>query len=154
LIVAVFMFCYFLLSQNKTSVWKRTKVILTGLSSSGKTKLFYKLTRNLNIDATTSFTINEKVYEKDEDTFKIVDIPGHATFDRDMINNIEKGTTIIYLMNEEVENMMAESCQRLYEIFITKKFQDLGCEIFIFLVKTPQQSLTPLTLEQEIEKEL
>lgn len=140
--------------QNNTQkIWKRSKIIISGLGTSGKTKLFYKLTRKLNIETITSFSINEKLYSNEGDNFKIIDIPGHASFERDLISNIEKGTTILYLMNEENPKMVEESCQRLYNIFVTKKFQELECEIFFYLIKREGHILTPITLERELEKE-
>lgn len=152
-ILVIILIIFYTQQNNAETIWKRSKIIISGLSSSGKTKLFYKLTRKLNIDAITSFSINEKVYSSEGDNFKIVDIPGHASFERDLINNIEKGTTIFYLMNEENSKMVAESCQRLYNIFITKKFQELGCEIYFYLIKKETQNLSPILLEKELEKE-
>ena len=154
LIITLIIFVYFQLTKKSKKSWKRKKIIISGLSGCGKTKLFYKLTRNLNIDSITSFSINEKIYSKEGDKFSIVDIPGHASFERDFISKIEEGTTIVFLVNEDNEKFIAESCQRLYNLFITKKFQELGCEIFVYLIKTPNATLNAITLEDEVEKEL
>ena len=91
---------YFLMnSKQKKPSGKTNRVILYGPSDSGKTKLFYKLAYNKDVDATTSFDINKANLSINQRKIALYDIPGHSSFDLDLIQLLVPNCLILFLVD-------------------------------------------------------
>ena len=80
--LALLALAFYHLSQDSSSKesFSANNIIIFGLSGSGKTRLFYKITEGAVPLTTTSFMTNTKKINILDRTFEIVDIPGHPSF--------------------------------------------------------------------------
>ena len=91
---------YFLFSgKSQKPTGKTNRVIIYGPSSAGKTKLFYKLAYNKDIDATTSFDINKASLSIKQRKVALYDIPGHSSFDLNLPKLLSPDTLILFLVD-------------------------------------------------------
>ena len=91
---------YFLFSSKpKKPTGQTNRVILYGPSSSGKTKLFYKLAYGQDVDATTSFEVNKASLSIRQRKVALYDIPGHSSFDINLSKLLTMNSVILFLVD-------------------------------------------------------
>ncbi len=103
ILLMVSVLVFFLVSNQDSSQGSngRKKIIITGLSNSFKTKLFYKLLKDKLINTITSFSINRGITVWGEKKVEIIDISGNASFDRELFSSFNKNSILIFTVNQK-----------------------------------------------------
>ena len=142
---------------KSSSVPVGNSIVLTGLSGSGKTSLFYLLSKG-DTPATVSSTAIQRSTIETADIKKgitLVDIPGHENFKQDTIREIINSKGVIFLLDTKSRNNVYKSALYLYDIFINKQIQSKGIDMMIvYNNMDDRNSMNIGDIRVEIEKEI
>ena len=90
---------FFIIRKPSTSHTKTSTIFIYGLPDSGKTELFYQLLYNKKVETTSSLETNKSKLKIGEQTFELVDVPGHPSFLLDLKKSINPNAAIIFLID-------------------------------------------------------
>nr|CAI5845575.1 unnamed protein product [Callosobruchus analis] len=143
-------------------VYKRQKslrksIIFTGLCDSGKTLTFSQLVHNKHVQTHTSIKENIGTYVANNETLKIIDIPGHERLrDKffDQYKNTVKG--IVYIVDSNtIQQDIRDAAEYLYNILIDPAIQRNQPSLLILCNKQDQTfSKGGSAIKSMFEKEL
>ena len=86
-------------ATNKTSQSLNHEILIWGLPSSHKTRLFYKLLSNKLVDSITSSSINQETFQLGTEVYTLIDFPGHSSFDREVKSALKQNSPVVFLID-------------------------------------------------------
>ena len=135
---------------------KENRLLLVGLSGSGKTALFYQLVAKSKIPTVTSQVKNEFILNEGKKTYTLIDMPGHPRIRTEVMSAIKTATAIIFAIDSEtVLRNMNNIANFLYDIL--SSFEIIKNKVPILILATKADILGARdidTIQQELESEI
>lgn len=135
----------------------REFVYIVGERNSGKTKLFYKLTKGKEFETIPSYKNNltRSLINTELKTF--VDVTGDNHSKEEFLNNIVRAFRILLVVDGSAPNTFAATAELLYRISVSKAFQQNEPDFVIVLNKSDRvdyvgAKMFKKQLEDEIER--